>query len=186
MRFTLGLILLLALAPLANAQLKEAERRYGVLLNLELYPQDTAKNTLASLIRAMDKDRYDYLAAHLIDRAYIEDQLKISYPLFEKRASEQVQSEGLEKKGVDKEFIRKRIVELAVQANFEYLVGRLKTKLSTDPESLKELKRLNREGDIQEGGEAATAKLKDIKDRALYFRRIEARWFVENKMAEDQ
>jgi hypothetical protein len=184
MRLFMGLLLALLFSPLAAAQDKEPERRFGLSQYPQLYSQESPKKALASLLRAMEKNRYDYIVAHLLEPGYVDEQLKISYPIYEKQATEQVRKEELEKKGFDRNFIRNRVAQLAVQANFEYLVGRVKAKLDNDPESAKELKRMGRDGEFQEGGESSAVRLKDIKDRALYFRHIGDRWFIENKMQE--
>jgi hypothetical protein len=184
MRLLMTLGLLLIAAPFASAQFKE-ERRFGLRYTPELYAQTTPKQTLAAVLRAFEKDRYDYLVAFLLDPAFVEDQLQASYPRFEKLAATQVAGERLEKKGFDRDYIRIRIKELATAANFDYLVGRVRTKLENDPDSLRDIRKIFREGAFQDGVENSTAKHKDVKDRALFFRRIEDRWYLENKMLEE-
>lgn len=185
MRHLLALALLTCVTTLAAGQGDDA-RRFGLRFNKDLYPQDTPKAALGSVMRALDKDRYDYLVAQLLDPDFVEEQMRITYPVYEKVAREQVQREGLDRKGFDATFIRKRINDLATQANFEYLTRRIRTKLDDDPEAAKELRRMFRDGEFNESGETTVVRLKDVKDRALYLRRVGDRWFIQNKMIEDK
>src|SRR5262245_51917021 len=128
MRAVLGFALLLTLSPVAVAQIKE-ERRLDVRLNTEIYPQGKAKDALQSLLRALDKERYDYIIAHLLEPAYINDQLRITAPYYEKLAAARVASEDLLRKGFDPDFIRARQRDLAFQSNLANLIYRVRTKL---------------------------------------------------------
>ena len=185
MRLIVSFGLVLAFTPFAIAQQAAKDgRRFGISLNTDFYPQDSPKNTLASLIRALDKERYDYIAAHLLNPAYVDEQLRASAPTFENEAREHVVSEALDKKGFSKEFIGNRVQELAAQENFANLVRRVKTTLEDNPDSVKELRKLAREGEVMEGGESASVKHSDIKDRTLFMRNILGRWYLENKMQE--
>jgi len=185
MRLIVSFGLVLAVTPFAFAQqAAKDEHRFGISLNTDFYPQDSPKNTMTSLIRALDKERYDYIVAHLLNPAYVDEQLRASAPPFENEAREHVAREGLDKKGFTREFIRDRVRQLAAQENFANLVRRVKTTLEDSPESVKELRKLAREGDVAEGGESASVKHKDVKDRGLFMRNILGRWYLENKMQE--
>jgi len=183
MRQAFVLLSLMIVAGSALGQVKE-ERRYGVRFNPELYPQGTPVETLGSLLRAVDKERFDYIAAFLLDPAFINDQLQITKALFDGKATEQVEGEGLAKKGFDPTFIRNRKRDLAAQMNFENLTRRLKTKLTNDPNALKEINKIYRDGEFKEGGEATTARHPDIKGKLLSFKLVNGRWYIENKMVE--
>lgn len=69
-------ILWLALAcVVASAQTpreKAPARRYGIEPDLETYPQNTPKDTLASVLKAIDRGRVDYLLAQLADPAWVD------------------------------------------------------------------------------------------------------------------
>ena len=82
--------------------------------------------------------------------------------IFENEAREHVAREGLDKKGFTNEFIRERVRQLAAQENFANLVRRVKATLEGSPESVKELRKLAREGEVVEGGESASVKHKEI------------------------
>jgi hypothetical protein len=49
--------------------------RYGVPADLKSYPQGSAKETLASVLKAVDAGRYDYLVAQLADPAWVDDRV---------------------------------------------------------------------------------------------------------------
>jgi hypothetical protein len=73
----LGLTLLLFAS---SAQAQEGKTpRYGVVLDVKNYPQSTAKEALASVIKAIDDKRIDYLVARLADPAFVDDRVKRIY-----------------------------------------------------------------------------------------------------------
>ncbi len=53
--------------------------RYGVALDTATYPQATAKQTLASVLKAIDAGKIDYLVAHLADPSFVDDRVKRLY-----------------------------------------------------------------------------------------------------------
>ena len=60
--------------------------------------------------------------------------------------------------------------------------------LLDDPEGMKDLRRFNRNGTFPDAGAAdTTAKvgLVDVKDRALFLKKIGDRWFVENRQMDE-
>jgi len=186
MRYPATLALFLGLPLFAFGQLQELETRFGVRQNPDVYPQDTPKNTLNSLLRVLDKQRYDYLVAFFMEPAFVAEQLRITYPKYEAAAREQVRNENLQQKGFGQIYIRDRITELATQANFEYLVRRVRSKLDSDPDTLKELRRIARNGDIQDDGETASVRYKEIKDRTIYLHKIGGFYYLENRYSDEK
>ncbi|MGH7170500.1 MAG: hypothetical protein ACRELG_09515 [Gemmataceae bacterium] len=53
--------------------------RYGIAPDLKTYPQATAKETLASVIKAVKNKRVDYVVAQLADPAFVDDRVKRLY-----------------------------------------------------------------------------------------------------------
>lgn len=53
--------------------------RYGIALDLKAYPQGTAKQTLTSLLKAVEAKRVDYVVAQLADPAFVDDRVKRLY-----------------------------------------------------------------------------------------------------------
>jgi hypothetical protein len=64
--------------PAAEAA-KPSAGRYGVPLDLAAYPQGTAKEALISALKAVAAGRHDYLLAHLVDPAFVDDRVKRLY-----------------------------------------------------------------------------------------------------------
>jgi hypothetical protein len=50
--------------------------RYGIEADLDVYPQDTPKTALASVLKAIDGRRYNYIAAQLTDPATVDKRVK--------------------------------------------------------------------------------------------------------------
>lgn len=53
--------------------------RYGIAPDFKTYPQNTAKQTLASLLKAVESKRVDYVVAQLADPAFVDDRVKRLY-----------------------------------------------------------------------------------------------------------
>jgi len=65
------------LSVVAKAQTDaNAIKRYGIEANLDAYPQGTPKETLASVLLAIEKSRVDYLLAQLTDPKWVDDRVK--------------------------------------------------------------------------------------------------------------
>ncbi len=147
-RLAATLVLLVLVAP-AAAQSEKAPpppARYGVAPRLEAYPQGTPKETLASVLSAVENRRIDYLLAHLTDPAFVDERVQKFYA-----------------------------------GDFDGLVRETTAKLNDNPEAIKELRRFLKEGEWEGDDKTASAKVKDIKDRQVFFRKIGARWFLENR-----
>ena len=69
MRATVVLGLLVTVVSSAYGQKREPPPppRYGVEADLDVYPQDSPKAALASVVRVIDARRFSYLAAQLAD-----------------------------------------------------------------------------------------------------------------------
>jgi hypothetical protein len=78
-------MLVLANLPLAAQEKKEKENvqtRFGVLPNVELYPQSEPKELLNSVVKALQQGRVEYLLAHLTDPSFIESRMRNSNASF--------------------------------------------------------------------------------------------------------
>jgi hypothetical protein len=64
---------------ISSAQDAPSPARYGVEANLESYPQGSAKETLASVISAIEMKRFDYLLAQLADPKFVDQRVKDVY-----------------------------------------------------------------------------------------------------------
>jgi hypothetical protein len=53
--------------------------RYGVALDTKSFPQSTAKEAFASVLKAIDDKKIAYLVAHLADPTFVDDRVKRLY-----------------------------------------------------------------------------------------------------------
>jgi hypothetical protein len=53
--------------------------RYDIAADVKTYPQGTAKETLASLLKAVEAKRVDYVVAQLADPSFVDDRVKRLY-----------------------------------------------------------------------------------------------------------
>jgi len=120
-------------------------KRYGIEVDLEIYPQGTPKEALASVLKAIERKRIDYLLAHLADPEFVDMRVRV------------------------------------LGGKFEELVKETTAKLAADPTAVKELGRFLREGQWEGDDATASAQLKDVKERRVYMRKLEGRWFLENR-----
>lgn len=80
----------------------------------------------------------------------------------------------------DPKFVDERVK--SYNGDFDALVNETTKKLRDDPAALKELQRFLKEGEWEGGDDTASAKLKDVKDRRVFMRKIGDRWYLENRM----
>lgn len=144
MRWAFVLTLLTAVAAVAQDKVETPPARYGVNADLRRYPQTTPKETLASVLTALDKKRVDYVLAHLTDPAYVDERVK-------------------------------------ARGSFDAFVKEVRDKLADNPDAVKDLRRFLKEGEWDAAEDKASAGLKDVKDRRVHFRKIDNRWYFENR-----
>ena len=141
-----ALIVVLSTTSLLAQEAKKPTRRYGIEPRLRDFPQTTPKDTLASVISAMEARNIDYLMAHLADPEYVDERVKQHY-----------------------------------RGDFDQLVKEATVKLRDDPGAVRELQRFLKEGDWQTNEKTASVRLKAVPDRQVFLRKIDARWFLENR-----
>jgi HEAT repeat protein len=79
-KLALGIVLLLiAETSGAARQGEEAAVRYDVHARLQDFPQATAKQTLASVLEALDQKRINYVLAQLTDPDFVDRRVKNVY-----------------------------------------------------------------------------------------------------------
>lgn len=69
----------LALLLLPTVLLARDTKRYGIPLDLKTFPQATPQETLASVIKAIDSKRIDYLVAQLANPTFVDERVKRLY-----------------------------------------------------------------------------------------------------------
>jgi len=200
MRFVFTLAWLVAATALARTQPppKEVDAtpqpRFGIPVKAKAYPQDTAKKALASAVEAVDRADMGYLVAHLLDPGFVELRLTDRAKPFEAAVEleltrlrdlqlanpEQVARE--DRIPTDRALFRAMIVERSRERAFRQLVRDVEAKLLDDPQALRDMKKILRDGTFtDEPGGGVKAAHPAVKDRAIYFKKIGDRWFLENR-----
>jgi hypothetical protein len=121
------------------------------------YPQKTPEEALHSVVLAVEGKRMDYLLAQLADPAFVD----------KKVAEYKSQLKGEE---------RSRTL-LA----FDRLVRETAKYFQDDPILIQELKRFAKEGEWKTDAAAAVCTAKTIPGRRVFMRKVQQRWFLENK-----
>jgi hypothetical protein len=80
----------------------------------------------------------------------------------------------------DPAFVDKRVQEVH-GGKFEEMVRETMKKLADNPAALKELQRFAKEAEWDPVDDTAMAQLKDVKDRRVFMRKIQGRWYLENR-----
>jgi hypothetical protein len=192
MRKVLTLAVLLAAVSLtATGQDEPPPARYGVPPNLGLFPQDTPKAALTSAVRAIEQGRTDYLAAHLIDPAFIDRMVADRARLLEKRveadlrAVQEVQRLNppplAERIPADPRGFAEAVRRDAERRAFLLVTRDIRGTLIENPDHLRDLRRFAREGQITDAGETASAALRAVADRQVFFRRVGDLWYVQDR-----
>jgi hypothetical protein len=151
----LGLVCCVTALPQGAGKDKSA-KRYGVEQDLKRYPQKTPQEALQSILKTFDNDRIYYLAAHLTDPRYVDERVKEH------------------KRGL------KGPKEAQDLVAFEEVVKEITRHFREDPALVRRLQRLGREGEWKIGADQASVAIKGAARRA-FFRRIDERWFLENR-----
>ena len=76
MRCAIALAVALSWAATTVGQEAKPYTRHGVVAIYNKYPQTTAKEALASVIRALEGNHVDYVLAHLTDPAFVDQRVK--------------------------------------------------------------------------------------------------------------
>jgi hypothetical protein len=155
--------------------------KFAVLPNLELYSQKTPKEALDSVLNAIQRDRVDYIVAHLLDPAFVQSRIDATQAYYEKVAGQEFAAAGASL--TSKELIDKSR-DRAATLGYERLKRDISAKLLEEPDNIRDLKKFLRDGEVVESGDTAIITLKDVKDRAIYFKRIDGHWYMENRREE--
>jgi hypothetical protein len=70
------LIGLVCVVGAADKEKRATDKRYGIQADLKAYPQATPKEALASVLKAIDAKRIDYLLAQLADPDWVDKRVK--------------------------------------------------------------------------------------------------------------
>ena len=170
--------------------------RFGVIPNPRLFPQTSPKDTLLSAIKAIENERYEFLAAYLIDEKIIEAKIVERAKQIERDVELDVRTKQIQQREKpstvtqleqipnEPEAFAEFVKEEAQVRGYRLVVKDLADKFATDATIAKELRKYLREGDFTVDGETAKVTLKDVKDRGVFFKKSGERWFVEDRQIE--
>ena len=153
-------LLILAMPILLAAQEPPAlklAKRYGYQHEQELFPQKTPQESIQSILKALDGKKVDYLLAHLADPKFVDDRIEEYRTL---------------QKGSD---AAKTVL------SFERLVRETVAHFQEDPVLVKELRQYLKDAEWEIQDATAIATLKSASPRRVFLRKLEDRWFLENK-----
>ncbi|MCX7701702.1 MAG: hypothetical protein N2039_12570, partial [Gemmataceae bacterium] len=168
-----AMILATAVVPAASAQeVPQRPPRFGIPAEPESYPQDSPKQLLASLRKAFERKRVDYVLAHLLD------------PVFADRKMEQYYRQRFGKsRAEDRELTREQLDEREKKA-LELFVAEVNDHLSMEPKQSQIFFRLLKDGVVEESGTMATVSHPSAGGLRLSLRQMGGQWFLLNDLGE--
>jgi hypothetical protein len=203
MRTAFAAAILLGAAAFTHAQPREdlvprdPPPRFGVKSRVKQYPQATAKEALKSAVAAIEAADYPYLVAHLLDPKFVDDAVAERAKDFEPGAeAELAQLRDFQRANPDKVASEDRVpldpngfralaAAKARERGYRQLLKDIQQKLADDPQTVRDLRRIARDGSFADADPISTATHADVKGRALYFKKIGNRWFLEDRQADE-
>jgi hypothetical protein len=160
MRAMMAIAAALALGAVAWGQAGDKGKvltRYGIEEDAKRYPQNTPKDALGSVLKALGDKRVDYLLAHLADPAFVDQRVK----------------QDMARMGPELKEDQKKSLA------FDRLTKKTTESFREDPTKLKELQRFFNEGEWEEGDNAAVARLKNLQARKVFMKKVAPeRWVL--------
>jgi hypothetical protein len=165
---------------------------------VKAYPQATPREALRSALAAAEAGDYPYLVAQLLDPKFVDAAVAERAKAFEGGAEiELAKLRDFQRANTDKIAREDRVPQdpkefralaaaKARDLGFRQLVRDITRKLAEDPQAIKELGRILRDGSFAPAEAAATATHPDVKTRTLFFKNVDGRWFLENRQAEEK
>jgi hypothetical protein len=186
MRSVLTLAVLVAVGGAASAEeLKgiTVQPRYGVTASPEFYPQGTAKEALATAAKLLEKQRYSYLLAHVIDPAFVDGEVAARAKALEPAVEKQLAAVRAEQKrnlpadtppeqviAVEPAAFALQVRTEAERQAFGELVKAMQDNLGEFPEHINQLLAMARDGTVAENGAAATAEAKTVPGKKVFLK----------------
>jgi hypothetical protein len=152
------MILVLVGSPLHSQDLN---KRYGFEINSSFFPQKTPQEAVLAVVKAIENRRIDYLLAQLADPEFVDD------------AVAAYKAQVLKGGDAARTFLA-----------FDRLVNETSQFFLEDPTILKELRRFGKDEkttDWKIDDNKAEGSHKEIQGRKVFLRKLEDRWFLENR-----
>lgn len=145
------------IAFLTLGQESALHKRYGYDVQPLVYAQKTPQEAVTSIVRALDRNRYDYLMAHLADPRFVDPRVK----------------------AIMKDITQGSEEGRAIVA-FDKLVKEIKDHFLEDAALIREMRLFAAQADWDVEGDRAVGVNPQLQGRQVVLRRIEDRWFLEN------
>ncbi|CAN5587036.1 hypothetical protein BH11PLA2_BH11PLA2_52620 [soil metagenome] len=170
--------------------------RFNVLFNERFYQQSTPKLALAAVIKAAELGQYDYITAYLFDEATSNERIVERAKAAEKGTEADLRKlRAIERADpfkpavenplpIDPVAFAKRIEVEASYRGFYRVVAEIKERFEDDPSHLRELQKYLRDGELTQQDTTAKLTLKSEKGKAINFKKIGTRWFLEDRVVE--
>jgi hypothetical protein len=164
-----------------------APPRFGIAADPEAYPQATPQAALTSTVRALERGRIDYVVAHLLDPAAAEPAVLARAQALELGVEEEFRAvrdqqrrttRAGAKLPADPAGAAAAIRNESLNRGFRVFVRDVAGNLAENPDHLRDLQRVVRDGTFTETGDAAKATVPEWKDRQVFFKRTPAGWVV--------
>ena len=150
-------------APAEAPKVIVTPTRFGVIPNPRLFPQTSPKGALISAIKAIENERYEFLAAYIIDENVIETKIVERAKQIERDVELDVRTKQIqqrEKPGAvtkleqipnEPEAFAEFVKQEARIRGYRLVVKDLADKFAADATIAKELRKFMREGDFTVG-----------------------------------
>lgn len=196
MRLATTLTILLAMTAAAQQPDVNPAPRFNVLFNERYFKQATPQETLASIVKAGELGQFDYIASYLMTESEADALIRIRAKEAEARAESDLRSLRAKEKAdpfkpraenalpIDPAEFEKRVQSEATWRGYYQLVKDIRERFEEDQSHIRELQRFLRDGEVTVAD--ATAKIAIRKDpgKALYFKLVGKRWFLEDRTQE--
>ncbi len=156
---SLVVLILLTCTDVYSHGQDKASARFGIDANLDRFPQKTPRETLASVLRAIDEKRVDYLLAHLADPDFVKAKLNV----LKAQLPASVKPESRD------------------AVAFQQLVKATAEHFKDEPTRVKYLARIAKSGSWLPAKTGFVATLATIPGHKVYMKKIDARWFLEDR-----
>ena len=189
-------IVVLSTAAVATAQPVEVPPRYGVRVEKVLYPQGTPREAVASLAALIERKKFAYITANVIDPAMVDARVAQRangfIPAIEKQLDDLRARQRKRPAGVDPldrvPDDARRFADLAREKAevfaFNEVVQDVRSHLSEYPEHLTFFRQLAKDGVFTDSGAESVGTLKTDFVKKLLLKKAGTRWVIEDRKPE--
>jgi len=190
-------IVVLSTAAVATAQPPaEVPPRYGVRVETVLYPQNTPRDAVATLVALIERKKFAYITANVIDPAMVDARVAqrangfipaIEKQLDDLRARQRARPAGvdpLDRVPDDARRFADLAREKAEAFAFNEVVQDVRSHLSEYPEHLTFFRKLAKDGDFTDAGAESVGTVKTDFVKKLLLKKAGTRWVIEDRKPE--